>query len=167
MEKIWRWYKEEMYKIIPAITYFIIAFNLIHFTENLSKGAENISYYGYGAVTLAALIVGKVMIIVNALPILNAFPDKPLIYNILWKLWVYYFFVLVFWFIDDLIHLYTTYGSIGFIGDRLAFELTSPLFWSIQLWLIVVFGIFVMFTEIAHTMGPGKMYKLLFGYPRG
>ena len=34
---------------------------------------------------MAALLVAKVVLITDALPFVNRFPEKPLIYNVVWK----------------------------------------------------------------------------------
>jgi len=36
-------------------------------------------------VAVAALILGKALLLADMLPVINRFPDKPLIYNVTWK----------------------------------------------------------------------------------
>ena len=41
------------------------------------------------SVTIAALILGKAVLIADMLPIINRYPEKPLVYNIVWKTTIY------------------------------------------------------------------------------
>ena len=41
------------------------------------------------AATVGALLIAKVVLIADKLPIINRFPEKPLIYNVVWKTVIY------------------------------------------------------------------------------
>ena len=49
------------------------------------------------SIAVAALILGKAVLLADMLPLINRFPDKPLIYNIAWK-------TVIYWLISTLIH---------------------------------------------------------------
>src|SRR6266581_2811270 len=48
-----------------------------------------ISPLGSVSVAVAALILGKAVLIADMLPMINRFPNKPLIYNVAWKTLIY------------------------------------------------------------------------------
>lgn len=155
--------KQELMSIIPAVIYFAIAFNLIFFTTGLALQPGETRYFSYLTVTLGALIVGKVLLIVNYFSFVNAFPNKPLIYNITWKFFIYTSAVILAWFIEEFIKLAYRYDNIPDAFARLHADLELPSFWSSILWLALVFLIFVVFHEFACAIGRRKVMELLFG----
>lgn len=98
-----RWMKEEAILIIPAVIYFCIAFNLIYFTSGLMLKPDDFRYFNYLEVTIGALLVGKILIVARALPFLDLFPNRPLVYNIIWKFFIYICCVLIVWVADSLL----------------------------------------------------------------
>ncbi|MDR3477433.1 MAG: hypothetical protein P4M14_05310 [Gammaproteobacteria bacterium] len=163
MLRLLKWFKEESIRVLPAIIYFVIAFNLIHFTTSLSLREGDVRYLSYFSVTFAALIVGKVLILVNYLPFINAFPNRPLIYNIIWKFCIYCLFFLLVRLLHIFIHGYFNEGSADLAYQHVAQEFVSPVFWSGQMWLMLVFFVFIVFSELFSALGKEKVKHLLFG----
>jgi hypothetical protein len=163
MSKILKWLKEEIISVIPAIVFFAIAFNLIVLTERLMLRNHLPGYLSYGLATLTALIVGKILIIINAFPFVNAFANKPLIYNILWKFFIYGSAVLLFRLIDNFIRMVFHHDSTPFISHHLSHMIESPIFWAIQVWLLMVFIVYIVSTEFTRVLGKNKIEKILFG----
>lgn len=161
--KILHWMKEELIRVIPAIIYFCIAFNLIHFTSGLTLKPDDVRYFDELGVNLGALVVGKVMLFVDSFSFLNLFPNKPLIYNIIWKSAVYCFFVFLTWFNETLFHLTYKYDNFSEAFKHLFHELHSPVVWATLLWLIVTFLIFVIASEFINALGKDKVEQMLFG----
>ncbi|HSW70834.1 MAG TPA: hypothetical protein VLH77_02520, partial [Gammaproteobacteria bacterium] len=102
MPKLIRWVEHEIYTVLPALIFFGLAFNILHFSCVLMLG-DRVKYTSYFGATLGALIAAKVIIIVRSLPFINLFPNKALVYNISWKLLVYSFFVLLAQLLDFLL----------------------------------------------------------------
>ena len=55
------------------------------FVRVLMLKGTGISPLGSVSVAVAALILGKAVLLADMLPVINRFPDKPLIYNVTWK----------------------------------------------------------------------------------
>ena len=107
--------------------------------------------------------MSKAILIVNALSILNLFSKKPLIYNILWKLLIYTVFILLLQSIDSFIHLVAKHHEIKAALFNIQHEFTSPIFWGTFLWFIMVFSIFIIFSEFTRVIGKDKVKQILFG----
>src|SRR5258708_6797649 len=122
--------KQEVIDIIPAVIYFCITFNLIFFITGLALKPGEVRYFSYSTVTLGALIVGKVMLIVNHFSFINAFPTKPLIYNIIWKFIIYIICIVLAWIIEELFHLIFEYDNVLTACKRLQSDFLSPEFWA-------------------------------------
>ena len=53
------------------------------------KGTE-LLYVLFNSIALTALILGKAVQIADMVPMINRFPNKPLIYNVAWKTLIYW-----------------------------------------------------------------------------
>jgi hypothetical protein len=162
MTKILKIIKDEIMSVIPAIIFFLITFNLIVFTENLMLEHTGASYFSYILATIGALIAGKFLIIVNYLRFINAFPNKPLIYNIIWKAFVYCSFALLFRIVEKSIDFSFKYEHLFLIYSHLNILLISPVFWAIQIWLSMLLVIYVIASEFVRVLGKSKINSLLF-----
>jgi len=79
--KILKTMKHEFVQVLPPTLYFFVAFNVIALTKALMLKQHGISFSGFATASLGALIVGKVILFSDKLPIINIFQEKPLIYN--------------------------------------------------------------------------------------
>lgn len=155
--------KDEVINAIPAIIYFLIIFNLLHFISNLAHQPGDIKVFGYWTMTLAALIVGKVIVLVNCFSFINAFPHKPIVYNVIWKVFVYNVLILLLVICHILIHLTLKYHDFKAATARLIWDLGLPFSWSIVILLVLTFVGYVLFSEFVRVLGKDKMKQLLFG----
>lgn len=163
MLRFYRWLKEETISVIPAILYFGIAFNLVYFTRSLALGPGYAQHTSYLKINIAALLVGKVLLIANSLPFINLFPKKPLIYNIIWKFFLYNLCVFIVELTDIFCGVALKNSSVALGLQRIKLDLVSPIFWSTQLTLWLLFLFFVVFTEFFRRLGRDKVLKILFG----
>ena len=83
--KLLKMIKHEFVQVLPPTLYFLVAFNVIALTNALTLKQHGISFYGFATASLGALIVGKVILISDKLPIINIFQKKPLIYTTIQK----------------------------------------------------------------------------------
>ncbi len=164
MTKIFQWCKTEIAHLIPAIIYFAICFNLFHFAQTLLMQPQDIQYTGYVGATLGAILAGKVILIAENIPFFNAFPNKPILYNITWKFFIYSIFVLLVQIIDHVLkQLYHT-GNCYTACIRLLADLSQKEFWGIQMFVLMFFLVFIVFTELARVIGQSKMKEIFFGW---
>lgn len=163
MFKFLHWLKEEIIGVIPAILYFCIVLNLIYFTAGLTLKSGVPRYFSHIAVTFGALIIGKIMIVINNFSFINAFSNKPLIYSILWKISIYVFCIVLLWLAHNFLHFYFLFhdGLIAF--NILEIELSSPVFWSSFIWVVMTFICYVVFSDLAKKIGYRKMWRIFLG----
>jgi len=163
MSRALKWMKEEIILAIPGIVFFAITFNLINLTEKLMFKPIGYGYVSFATATIGALLVGKLIIIANSLPFINAFPNKPLIYNIIWKFFIYGSLTLLFRVLEKLWHLVYHYENMTVVCHLLKNTLTSPPFWAIQIWVLMLFAIYVVFSEYTRYLGKKKILQILLG----
>jgi hypothetical protein len=75
--------KEEFVAVLPPTIFFLIALHLVAFIRVLMVKGTGIAVGTSVSVTVAALILGKAVLIADMLPLINRYPDKPLIYNVI------------------------------------------------------------------------------------
>lgn len=163
MGKIFNWMKQEAIHALPSIIYFLCAFNFIHFTGSLVRSSYDQPYFTYLSMSLDALIVAKALLISNSLPFINAFPKKPLIYNIVWKDWIYSIFVFLIWSLDVFLHSLARHDSWGLAWAQFKYKLTTPVFISGLLWVWVLLAVYVVCHEVIMAVGKDKILRLIFG----
>ena len=96
--------KIEIRKILGAALFFAVAACLVVFTDKLIVWGSDLRTVSFIAAIVTGLIIAKVMLVVDLLPFVDAYPHKPLVYNIAWKAPVYIAAVLVFRYTEHLVH---------------------------------------------------------------
>jgi hypothetical protein len=159
LEKI----KNDFFEVLPPTIFFLIAFLLILFTKRMILSEYGISWTGFGAAMVGATLVGKVVLMVDKLPFINKFPDRPLIYNTLWKSLIYFLAALLVRYLMHVFPLLTKYESLMEANRHLATEVVWPYFWLLQMWLAVLFLIFCAMRELIRVIGKDKVIHIFFG----
>jgi hypothetical protein len=162
-----RWLWDEFLRVLPAIIYFAIAFNLIRFNIglNLNLPPGQARYFSALELTLGALIVGKVLIIANALPFINLFPHKPLIYSIVWKFFLYLLFIFILWALEAVLRIAYSFDNFYVGYSSLIDSLSSTVFLSCLLWISYTLVIYVVISEYIRVLGRQKVVRILLGGP--
>ena len=112
------------------------------------------------------LIVGKVVLIADALPFINKFPGKPLIYNVAWKTLVYVLAAFLVRLVENLIPLIIKYDSFREAMARIEDDIVWPHFWIIYIWLSVLLFVYCSLRELIRAIGREHVLKLFFGIGR-
>ena len=76
--------KEEFLAMLPPALFFFVALHIVALVRALMVKATGISPLTTVSVTIAALVLGKAVLIADMLPWINRYPEKPLIYNVAW-----------------------------------------------------------------------------------
>jgi hypothetical protein len=155
--------KNDFFKILPPTIFFLIAFLLILFTKRMILSEYGISWTGFGAAVVGAILVGKVVLMVDKLPFVNKFPDRPLVYNTLWKSFIYFLFALLVRYLMQVVPLLRKKESFMEANRNLATEVVWPHFWLLQMWLAVLFLIFCALRELIRVIGRDKFIHMFFG----
>jgi hypothetical protein len=150
--------------MIPPTLFFFAWFNLILLTKRLILEQYLIAYAGFLIATTGALVVGKVVLVANTMPFLRRLDYAPLIYPILFKTIVYTGLVFAARLIEAFIHYLVGRGVIGG-GHAVAYllgEFSWPRFIATQLWIFVLFLVYVTISELNYLFGDGELYRIFF-----
>ena len=157
--------KHELLKIIPATVFFFVAFQLLALTNALILEQYGIQVSTFINASIAALVVAKVVLIVDMLPFVNRYPHKPLIYNIMWKTLIYVLAALAVRYIEHLLPFIERYDSLLLAHQHLLEKVIWAHFWVIQIWLLVYFLMFCTLRELIRALGRDKISALFLGTP--
>jgi len=112
--------------------------------------------------TVAALVVGKAVLVANKISLLRRYDRAPLIQPILFKTAFYWVIVFFARLLERFVH-FALEGNPP--GDFLPYLITTfswHRFSAISLWILVLFLIYVTASEFSHLFGPGELRRLFF-----
>ena len=89
MSKITIKLKEEFFAVLPPTIFFFVALHVVAFVRVLMLKGTGLAPLSTVSIGIAALILGKAVLISDMLPFINRFPQRPLVYNIAWKTLIY------------------------------------------------------------------------------
>jgi hypothetical protein len=155
--------KEEFFKLLPPTIFFFVALHIVAFVRVLMLKGTGISPLSTISIAVAALILGKAVLIADMLPLINRFPHKPLIYNIAWKTLIYLLISAVIHYLERLIDFWRETGGFVAGNQKLLSEIIWPHFWAIQIILFVLIAMYCTMHELVRVIGKEKMVRIFFG----
>jgi hypothetical protein len=163
MRKVFEWLKEEFLAMLPPTIFFFVALHIIALIRSLMIRAEGISPATTVSVAIAALILGKSVLIADMLPGINRFPGKPLAYNVLWKTVIYMVVAALIHYVENLIDFWRQAGSLVAGNEKLLKEIVWPHFLAVELVLLVMIFGYVTMRELIRVLGPANVKQIFFG----
>src|SRR6516162_8018664 len=148
---------------LPPTIFFFVGFNFIVLTTNLLVAEYLVAVSNFMLATMAALVVGKAVLVANKMPLLRRYDRAPLIQPILFKTAFY-------WVIVFLARLLERFAHFSVIernppGDFVPYLVTTfswHRFSAVSLWILVLFLIYVTGSEVSHLFGGGELRRLFF-----
>ncbi len=155
--------KHEILLVIPPTVFFFITFCLLIATQRLIDREYGIPLTGFGNAAIGALIVAKVVLVVDNFRFVNRFPDKPLIYNVVWKTGIYLVVTLLVRYVEHLVPFLSQFGNFAEANGHLWEEVVWPHFWLIEMWLIVLFFVYCSLRELIRVIGRQEFAAMFLG----
>ena len=155
--------KEEFFKILPPTIFFFVALHLLMFIRVLMLEGTGLSPYSSASIAVIALVLGKAVLIADMLPLINRFPNKPLIYNIAWKTVIYLLISAVLHYLERLIDFWRETGSLVAGNQKLLAEIIWPHFWAIQIVFFILIAMYCTVHELVRVIGKEKALRIFFG----
>src|SRR6187551_2767090 len=106
------WWLAQVKHVLPPTIFFFVGFNLILWTKRLILEEHGVEFRGFLTATLAALLVGKAVLVTDKLPLMRRFEGAPLIQPILFKSAIYWLCVLIVRLAEVLIPFLVSGGAI-------------------------------------------------------
>jgi hypothetical protein len=163
MNKIFEKIKEEFHALLPPTLFFFVTLHIVALVRVLMLKGTGIELNTSVSVTIAALILGKTVLIADLLPFINRYPDKPLAYNIVWKTSLYVVVSIIIHYLERLIDFWREAGSFVAANEKLWAEMVWPHFLAIQILLVMLILVYCTMRELVRLMGRQKMRQIFFG----
>jgi hypothetical protein len=158
--------KEEGRKVIVTTVFFAIGFCIIVVHNRLLTEGTGFQTVSFARALVGGLIVAKVLLSVDMLPFFDAFPHKPIVYNIGWKTSLYAAGAMFFLYMEPFLkHLVKGTGLHASHSEAWR-ELMMSRTWAIMIWLVVLLLVFVTMKEISQVIGKDQ-FKYMFLGRRG
>lgn len=160
MKKLGEIIVRELREGLPSALLFLCLFHMISVTKAVSLGDYSIDVLRATTATISALLVAKSILVVEVLPVSKLCEGRGLI-NILWKTALFGLVVLMFRFIEELIHSLREHDSLGTAVTAMIQGISWPVFWVETLWITGGLLLYALLTELTNALGPDKARKLL------
>ena len=148
--------------LLPPTLYFFVAFNLISFTTNILVDNHWFHLESFILASTTALVVGKIVLVVDNVRIIDKFRGGPLIWPILYKSILYSVVVLIVRFLEKAVRFAIDADGFGPAFRDALHDFTWHKFAAVHLWIFVCFLIYVTATEFNALVGQGQLYRLFF-----
>jgi len=165
MENLAAKIKEEIRAVLPPTIFFFIMLNIVALIRVLMLRGTGIPVSTPLQITVAALILGKAVLLADMLPLINRYPDKPLAYNIAWKTVIYAVVATLIHYLEHLVDFWRQAGSLAAGNRKLLAEMVWPHFLAIQIIIILLILMYNTIHELARVIGRDKVLEMFFGRP--
>ena len=163
MSKVTAKIKEEFLALLPPTIYFFVALHIVALVRALLIKATGISALSTASIAVAALVLGKSVLIADMLPIINRYPQKPLIYNVTWKSLIYLLVSIFIHYLERLYDFSRQAGGVAAGNEKLLANLVWPHFWAVQIILTVMIVAYCIGSELARVIGEARVKRMFFG----
>jgi hypothetical protein len=155
--------KEEFYAVLPPTLFFFFALHIVAIIRVLMNKDTGIPLSTTTSVAIAALVLGKSVLLADMMPLINRYPQKPLIYNIAWKTLVYMLVASVIHYLERLWDFAKEAGGVAAGNDALLTHIVWPHFWATQILLFLLILMYCTMHEFTRVIGRDKVRKIFFG----
>ena len=155
--------KEEFLAMIPPTIFFFVALHIVAFVRVLMLKGTGLAPLSTISIAVAALILGKSVLIADMLPIINRFPERPLIYNVAWKTLIYLLMSSLIHYLERLYDFSKQAGGVVAGNEKLLAEIVWPHFWAVQIILLVLILMYCSMHELVRVIGKERILRIFFG----
>ncbi|MDB5490148.1 MAG: hypothetical protein JWQ58_3863 [Reyranella sp.] len=148
--------------LLPPTLYFFIAFNLIVVTTNLLTRDYWFNLGTFMLASTTALIVGKVVLVVDRVRIIDKFRGAPLAQPILYKTVFYAVVVTVVRYLERMVHFAFDARGFDAAAEAALADFSWHKFVAVQIWIFVCFLLYVTASELNALVGDGQLRRLFF-----
>jgi hypothetical protein len=163
MSKLISKLKEEFFAVLPPTIFFFVALHVVAFVRVLMVKGTGLAPLSTASIGIAALILGKSVLISDMLPFINRFPERPLAYNIAWKTLIYVLVSALIHYLERLYDFARQAGGIAAGNEKLFAEIVWPHFWAVQIILFVLILMYCTIHELGRVIGKEKLLRIFFG----
>jgi hypothetical protein len=153
---------KELKEVVPPTVFFAIGFNLIVLTTDLILADYLRTFASFLVATMTAIVVGKSVLVADAIPLLRRFDRAPLILAVLFKTVLYWAMVFLVRFLEKLVEYLFAGGKVTGILEYVTTHFRWHRFAAIQIWIFVLFLVYTSMVQLNAVLGDGGLAKIFF-----
>jgi len=154
-------------ELAPKVLFFFGAFMFLFLLFKLFVAQYSIEFSAFTRAAVAALVLGKLIPILDWAQSGYRFETHRRIVVIVGKTLVYALAVIVFWIGERLLEAFRKQGSMSAAVDFMIANTNVQRFFGLVLLISLVVGTYLTMQEIDRAMGEGSLSRLLFERPGG
>ncbi len=152
--------KHEFIQVLPPTIYFLVTFNIVVLTTAMVLKEFEVHISGHAAATMLALVVGKVVLVVDKIKYVRWFDGRPLIYPIFFKTFIYSLVVFLFRLLEHWIPGFFETGTIAGATQHILGGVIWRFFFMAQIWIFVLFVVYFTFAALIEVFGLTTRYLI-------
>jgi hypothetical protein len=153
------------HEMAPTVLFFFVAFMLMGVLFKLFVAQYQIEFSAFARAAIAALVVGKVILLVDWAEAGRSSSPHRRIVAILFKTFTYAFAVIVIGVGEKILEAARKAHSFSEGVDHLIANANMDRFMGLVLLISMVVFVYLLMQEIENAMGKGALYRLLFERP--
>lgn len=161
MRKIGQKIVHELKSLIPVTLYFLFADLLLAVTQMVLLREYGIQVTSFAQAVVMALIVAKVVLIMDMMPMMNRYHDRSPIVNVVWSTGWYFIATLALQFGEGIVENWIHIGDLAGGYAHFVEETEWPRFILVQFWMLILLFNYCLYRNIGKTVGPGGLTRLL------
>lgn len=165
MQSIKRFFVGLIREMAPPVLFFFIAFLLMGLMFKLFVSQYEIEFSAFAKAAIAALIIGKVIALMDLAARYAADRTHRRIVVVAAKTFLYGLVVVVLGIGEKIFHAYREAGSLDEAVANLIADANVDRFMGLVLLISVVVFVYLALQEIEQALGEGAMYRLFFKRP--
>jgi hypothetical protein len=154
---------EEIRAVLPPTIYFFVMLHVVALIRSLMLRGTGIALSTPWQIAVAALILGKAVLLADHLPLVNRYPEKPLAYNIAWKTVIYLLVATLIHYVERLVDFAREAGGLVAGNQRLLAETVWTRFWGVEILIALLIVVYVTMHELVRVLGRDRMLDMFFG----
>ena len=164
MIKTFRFLWREFKRALPPTLFFMVVFHVAALLHGLDEESFGITPSRSAKATIAALVLGKLFLLLDERRFANLFAGRPLIYTTLWKTLIYSVLATLALWCEELapLLLHSRGPFAAALGEHVA-RIVWPRFWSTHIILVSWVLIFCVLSALINALGKDRAMTLFFG----
>ena len=145
--------KHEFFQVLPPTIYFLATFNIVVLTTAMVLKEFEVHISGHAAATMLALVVAKVVLVVDKIKYVRRFDGRPLAYPVFFKAFIYSLVVFLFRLLEHWIPGLFETGTVAGATQHLLDGVIWRFFFMAQIWIFVLFVVYFTFAALIGVFG--------------
>ncbi len=151
---------------IALSLYFLFCYGTVVLLKKLILAHYHISFFGFGAAILGALISAKAVLVIECSPLSRVLDSAAPFLKVIYDCLLYTLLALLFLYLEKVLELAHKEGHLRPAFLTVGREDDLSQFFAMVLWAGLSFLGYAVFAAISRHLGPGELFRLFFT-PRG